>query len=379
MRIRSTNRTPYLSRRDQLRLGIFAALMGFVVLAMQQASRPESWYWLTGVPGLQDEPKAEAPSTGQPKVDFSVDADEETLPGDVVRVVRNVPKPDANSNAADPGSEVAEAETDLTIDPDLLAQIKDNSVGIRDSERDLHYFMLAKARDTPLATLEKSARADVAFAVLMNESPKFIGQLLTIKGELRRLQPYPTGRNEHGVDQLYEAWIKTLDAGDNPYRVLCSRIPKDIPQGMDIEPGTVVKITGFYFKRYGYPAHDHRLHVAPLILAPEVSWIRQRPVRDRNAEDGGIVPYILGLAAIVGSIIAILLWQFRKSDREFERQHLKRLTAAPPGAIESLDGLATVDVNDALRQLAEADAGVTPLPQSENVDRETEADSGGTA
>ena len=231
--------------------------------------------------------------------------------------------------------------------------------------------MLAKVRDTPLETLEQAARDDVAFSVLMNESPKFIGQLLTIKGELRGLRPYGAGRNEYGVDQLYEAWIKTLDAGNNPYRILCSRIPEDIPQGMDLEPGTVVRITGFYFKRYGYPAHDHRLHVAPLILASEVYWYRQRPARDRNAEDGGIVPYVLGLAVIIGSIIAVLLWQFRKSDREFERQHLKRLTAAPRGAIESLDGVATVDVNDALRQLAEADTAATQQPAVGNVDHET--------
>lgn len=377
MRIRSSNRTPYLSRRDQIRLGVFAALMGFVVIAMQQASRPESWYWLTGVPGLQEESTADTPSTSQPKVDFSVDAEEETLPGDVVRVVRNVPKADENSNASNRGAEAAEA--DLAIDPELLEQIKDNSVGIRDSERDLHYFMLAKVRDTPLETLEKSARDDVAFSVLMNESPRFIGQLLTVKGELRGLRPYGAGRNEHGVDQLYEAWIKTLDAGNNPYRILCSRIPEGIPQGMDIEPGTVVKITGFYFKRYGYPAHDHRLHVAPLILAPEVYWFRQRPARDRNAEDGGIVPYVLGLAVIIGAIVAVLLWQFRRSDREFERQHLKRLTAAPQGAIVSLDGVATVDVNDALRQLAEADGGATQQSLVENVDHETESDGDGTA
>lgn len=294
-----------------------------------------------------------------------------------MRVVRNAPKPDENSDTSDPGTEAAAA--DLSIDPELLGQIKDNSVGIRDSERDLHYFMLAKARDTPLETLENAARNDVAFAVLMSESPKFIGELLTIKGELHGLRAYGTGRNEYDVDQLYEAWIMTLDSGNSPYRVLCSRIPEGIPQGMDLERGTIVKITGFYFKRYGYPAHDHRLHVAPLILAPEVYWIRQRPARDRNAEDGGIVPYVLGLAVIIGSIIAVLLWQFRKSDREFERQHLKRLTAAPRGAIESLDGVATVDVNDALRQLAEADAAATQQPLVENVDHETNPDGDGTA
>ena len=83
MRIRSSNRTPYLSRRDQVRLGIFAALLGFVVIAMQQASRPETWYWLTGNPALR--PDAQADETEEPaaesEIDFNVNAEEPAVEG----------------------------------------------------------------------------------------------------------------------------------------------------------------------------------------------------------------------------------------------------------------------------------------------------------
>lgn len=364
MRIRSSNRTPYLSRKDQLRLGLFGALLAFVIIAMQQASRPETWYWLTGNPALQPESRSQdsPDSSGSGELDFSVNSEESPLSGNAVRVVENLPE--------------LEDDGELVIDPELLELVKDNSVGIRDSERDLYYFLLAKVRDTPVRKLEKAARDDVAFAVLMTESKRFIGQLITLKAELRRLQPYPAGRNDHGVEQLYEAWLKTDDAGDNPYRVVCSRIPDDIPTGMEIKPGTLVKITGYYFKRYGYPAQEHRLHVAPLILAPEIHWIRTRDAAPRKPQDAGIVPYVIGLAGVMGTGIAFMLWRFRRSDREFERQHLKRLTGAPQGAIESLDGIGTVDIHDTLRQLGEQDTGGNPFQTDvEKTDSEFDSDS----
>jgi len=352
MRIRSSRRTPYLSRRDQFRLAVFAALLGFVVLAMQRAGDPASWYWLTGNPGLQEH-RDHQESASHAKVDFSVDVEEELASGNSVRIIENTPAVAAGS------------KTDLTISPERLALIQDNSVGIRDSERDLYYELLARVRDEPIAGLEQAARDDVAFPVLMNESSKYIGQLLTVEGELRRLQPYPFGQNEHGIDQLYEAWIKTLDAGDNPYRILCTRIPGEIPAGMHIEPGTLVKVTGYYFKRYGYPAQENRLHVAPLILAPEIHWFSSRQTSSAIPDDGGVVPYVLVLAGFMGAAIAILLWQFRRSDRQFEQQYLQRLTTPSQGAIESLNGLETVDVTDALRQLAEMETGKSPPPDVE--------------
>ncbi|MFP6763957.1 MAG: hypothetical protein VB858_10070, partial [Planctomycetaceae bacterium] len=112
MRIRSSRRIPYLGRRDQFRLAVFAALMGAVVIAMQRAGDPASWYWLTGNPGLQEQ--RERPQvTSQPKIDFSVNADEELFSGNTVRIVENAPAADRR------------AETDLSISPQRLALIRD--------------------------------------------------------------------------------------------------------------------------------------------------------------------------------------------------------------------------------------------------------------
>ena len=355
MRIRSSRRTPYLSRRDQFRLAVFAALMGVVVLAIQRAGDPASWYCLTGHP-RQQEHQAHKQTPSHSKVDFSVDADEELTSDNTVRIVDNTPA----------GETILQAE--LSISPQRLTVIQDNSVGIRDSERDLYYELLARVRDAPTEKLELAARDDVAFPVLMNESSKYIGQLLTVEGELRRLQPYPFGQNEHGINQLYEAWLKTLDAGDNPYRILCTRIPAGIPEGMNIEPGTLVRVTGYYFKRYGYPAQENRLHVAPLILARDIHWFSSRKTSRSIPDDGGVVPYVLVLAGFMGTVITLLLWQFRRSDRQFERQHLERLTAPARGAIESLNGMETVDVADALRQLAEMETGDSSSPGGEQTE-----------
>jgi hypothetical protein len=66
----------------------------------------------------------------------------------------------------------------------------------------------------------------------------------------------------------------------------------------------------------------------------------------------GIVPYVLGFAGFLGVTIAILLFRFRSSDREFEKRHLRRLTAAPEGAIAAIKDLPTFELEDSLRQLS---------------------------
>ena len=66
----------------------------------------------------------------------------------------------------------------------------------------------------------------------------------------------------------------------------------------------------------------------------------------------GIVPYVLGFAGFLGVTISILLFRFRSSDREFEKKHLRRLTAAPEGAIAAIIDLPTFELEDSLRQLS---------------------------
>lgn len=370
MRFQQTNRTPYLNRSDQRRLLVLAGMIAVIIFSIEFAARPRSWYWLTGRPA--DDSSDTGTETARPqtpgpseKIDFRPNVDAPSLDPQVIRMVGGKTPADADRYKPGGAAEASrESEHELKLAPELLKQIKDNAVGIRESERELYYYLLAKTRDVPQKSLEEAARPSIAFAVLMNESRELLGEIITVKGELRRLHPVPAGRNEFGIETLWEGWLFNADSGLNPYCIRMTSIPDGIPTGQELGSGIVVNVTGYFFKRYGYPAQGERLHVAPLVLAKSVRWIRQRP--SSVPDDLGIVPYVLGFAGIMGITISILLFRFRSSDREFEKKHLRRLTAAPEGAIAAISDLPTFEVEESLRQLSAEHASSVEIDTGES-------------
>jgi hypothetical protein len=368
MRFQQTNRTPYLNRGDQKRLLVLVGMIAMIVFSIEFAARPSSWYWLTGRPA-DAEPVSDAKKeTPRPveKIDFRPDMKDSTLGPQVIRVVGGHTPADADRYKR--GSESSESanseEHELKLAPELVELIRDNAVGIRESERELYYYLLAKTRDVPAKTLESASRPSIAFAVLMNESKNRLGEIITVKGELRRLAAIPAGKNEFGIETIWEGWLFNADSGLNPFCIRMTSVPEGIPMGQDLGSGVIVKVTGYFLKRYGYPAQQDRLHVAPLILAKSVQWYEKRP--SSVPDDFGIVPYVLGFAGILGVIISILLYRFRSSDREFEKKHLRRLTAAPAGAIAAISDLPTFELEDSLRQLAAEHASSIEIVDAES-------------
>jgi hypothetical protein len=364
MRFEKSNRTPYLGRRDQFRLAMMVVLIGFVLLSIEMASRESTWYWLTGNPGTDTSPTDSTPqrSSAGPKIDFNPRVDDEPLPLGVIRVEK------APRHSED--GEPVELGTDFSLAPEQIARIRDNAVGIRSAERDVYHDTLARVREIPLKKQQEAARDDVAFAVLMTESQEFIGRLITVKGEIRRLIAIPPGRNDHGIEDLWEAVMFNADSGsENPYLIRFTKLPEGIPTGMQLQSGTLVEVTGYYFKRFGYPTHDHRLHVAPMVLARTLKWFKPRSAQKPN--DLGLIPYVLAFAAIIGTTIGVMLYQFRSSDRKFEREHLRRLTEAPREAIAAIDHLPVIDVGDALRQMSQFDRATPTESQAAKPDPES--------
>ena len=352
---------PYLNRGDQKRLLVLVGMVAMIVFSIEFAARPSSWYWLTGRPAdvKPANSKQEKQKSSNEKINFRPEM-KETSPGpQVIRIVgAHTPadadryKPDSSAAHAD-GSADSQGNTEnheLKLADELTALIKDNVVGIRESERELYYYLLAKTRDVPPEVLTEVSRPSIAFAVLMNESKDLLGEIVTVKGELRRLAAIPAGKNEFGIETVWEGWLFNADSGLNPYCIRMTSIPEGIPTGQELGSGVVVKVTGYFLKRYGYPAQQDRLHVAPLILAKNVHWYQKR--QSSVPDDMGIVPYVLGFAGFLGVTIAILLFRFRSSDREFEKRHLRRLTAAPEGAIAAIKDLPTFELEDSLRQLS---------------------------
>ena len=201
MRFNKPSTTPsYFSRRDQVRLFRLVAAIGVIFLAMHYASKPEHWYWLTGRP--TQESVSQQTDVPQREIDFSVKEEVKLKPDEF----RSEPTPEVKLPET-AHSQLESGEYDVRVDPQILQPISDSTLGIRDHEAGALYYMLAKAASIPQNVLEQSAEPAPPFVVVMTESPQYRGQLMTVKGQLKRLTPLTIDDNAYGVQTLYEGWF----------------------------------------------------------------------------------------------------------------------------------------------------------------------------
>lgn len=349
-------------------LGLVAAL-ALVLMAIQVTSKPEFWAWM--FPEQQnggESAQNDAPS--KQDIDYDVRLEDELNPGEFLSRADSeqagdtdhTPQANGSRKAVEApavaripdsaGHAPASLPPDATIDIDaaLLQSIEDNTVGIRRGETDAYFHTLAKVRDLPTERLRRQARSDVSYTVLMVDPADFRGKLLTIEGQVRRLVAFEAGENDHGIERLYEVWLFTQDSGTDPYRVVCTRLPEDIPRGEEIREDVQVRVTGYFFKKQGYQA-QRGLHVAPLILAKTLQWSPPQPATARPGRNPA--PWVLGGVLLVGLALAVTLWRLSRSDRDFQEQHLKRVTEVPPEDVEALKHLEATDPGEMLRRLSE--------------------------
>lgn len=347
MRFHKQSTTPaYFSRRDQIRLFRLVAAIGVIFIAMHYASKPSSWYWLTGRP--ENAPAAQQNEVAQQEVDFSVKQDTQLEPDEF----RSEPTPEMEP-PPDANPRLENGEFDVRVDPRLLNPVTDSTLGVRKNESNALYYLLAKAAAIPQNTLEQSATPAPPFVVLMNESPRYRGELITVRGRLKRLTPMKVNENSYDIQHLYEGWFFSKDSGTHPWRVLCTKLPKDIPQGTDLQNMPAVQITGYYFKKYGYPSAAQKLQTAPLLIAGQIRWFPPAPAE--TASSSGAAKYVVSLFLVISIALAFMVWRFTINDQKFARSKTARLMERPEMSMESLNNIETVDINDVLKQLGEQD------------------------
>lgn len=219
-----------------------------------------------------------------------------------------------------------------SIDERLMSLVKDNTVGVRYEEREAYLRVLRLAHDVPIHRLERfatdlrneryeavpsyQARPAQEFPQVVDlfTHPDFYrGRPVTIKGTLRKLTKFDVGRNSLDLDQAYEGWVYTPDSQGNPVVVVFTSKDDRLPVKGDLQEE--VRLTGYFFKMYGYEAFD-ATRKAPLILAGEMEFI---PHRTRSAYSPVQTEWYVatGLAFLLG---CYLVWQ----------TNLRELPAAPP-------------------------------------------------
>lgn len=176
-----------------------------------------------------------------------------------------------------------------SINPELMKTIRDNSKGVRFEERAAYLRILRLAHDIPLKRLERFAakirweqrettpayrqkRVEdfPQFVDLFTRPDVYRGRPVTIHGVMRKLTRFELGDNKLGLDQAYEGWVYTPDSQGNPIVVVFTSKDERLPVQGDLQEE--VKFTGYFFKMYGYDAHD-TARKAPLIIAGDVESI----------------------------------------------------------------------------------------------------------
>jgi hypothetical protein len=144
-----------------------------------------------------------------------------------------------------------------------------------------------------------------------------------LEGELLQLSVLPKHENEQHIETVYEGWLRNADSGKNPYVFHCLDKPAGLKEGKKLSEK--IRITGYFFKRYQYPAQSGLTYAAPMLLGKRIQWFPV--IRKPAAADPTWVPYLLGGIALTGiSLGGAICWFIIRDQRKSNTQ-LKRFAA----------------------------------------------------
>ena len=144
------------------------------------------------------------------------------------------------------------------------------------------------------------------FVDLFQNPDAYRGKPVTLTGYTRRVRSIVADKNEHGIDTLHEIWLFTDDSQNNPVVIVCTEIPKNLPQGDQLLNG--ISVTGYFFKLYVYDDSGDDKRLAPMILAHRLQW---------NPPTSGfpdVSPWVIypGIIMLLSAAIAAMWYVMRR-------------------------------------------------------------------
>lgn len=224
-------------------------------------------------------------------------------------------------------------EKSAAIDKDLLSGVEDGAP-IRNADENYaenraYNYLLVQSRKLGAADLRAQARTDLTFVHLWEEPAKYRGQLITLRGRLRRLVRYdPTPlAAKQGVPDLYEGWLYADGNFSNPFCILASEIEPGLQPGQKMD--REVTFTGYFFKKYRYPAGDG-WRDAPLLIGRSIELTREAAEPVPALIGSMYVPAIFGVLGVTIVVVLAVVWRLRSSDRKV-RERLKQIRTDQTG------------------------------------------------
>jgi hypothetical protein len=354
----------YLARREQRRLLTLVLAAGLVIVLIQEAARPRRWLWFVG--GAPDVPAA-GRQAAQPKRPAPERAANEAVAANVAGQAEAADADTPADRAADheakppltrprpllPGEFIAEAEAhDLPrgkkyfpgVEPELFRAVRDDTV-FRSSDHVPFYHLLDLLNRTSEAELERAAIGEVSYAQVYTQPKEFRGDLVTMRGTVRRVTARPTSANHFGISQFYQTVLEPEDRSD-PVVFYCLELPAGLLPGDRLNvPAT---ITGFFYKRWSYFRQDKEITTWPLLLAKTVHLLA--PPAPAMAARPAANPRLQALAAVAAAVFSVfvvsLAWRMT-------RRPVSRFQVGGPHGSELATLPDTALAPDVRQQLAE--------------------------
>jgi hypothetical protein len=241
---------------------------------------------------------------------------------------------------------------DLGMDAGLLEPVRDNTrTPITSAEREGFYQLLGCVRRADTSRFVRLARENVARlqadvqkkdqrpdaiesaveVALFNQPQRHRGELFLIEGTARRTTLIRVADADitarMGIDHYYQMEVFTAGSQGNPMIVCLRELPQGMPQGDNIYEA--VRVPAFFFKKWAYRVPvandgakgkpDHRLQLAPLLIARSAIWLPPPP----SSPTSGLFTGLLILLLLACAWWAV--WRYTRGDRQFRRRRIAPL------------------------------------------------------
>jgi hypothetical protein len=184
--------------------------------------------------------------------------------------------------------------------------------------------VLVTAHKMPNEALKKGARKDATYAHFMNQSEKYRGELVHVKGTLARVRRFDPSRfsKPEGITAEYEGWIYDPKSyGANPMCIYFTDLPSGVEVGEKLN--IPVAFDGYFFKRYRYQTGgktktgENAWRDAPLLIGRtvEVGAFDTTPVQQGITTNRDMITAFLGLLVVTMSLALGIAYFYRRGDR----------------------------------------------------------------
>ena len=241
------------------------------------------------------------------------------VPARSVRIVtESLPatRPTTSRAAPSPWSETRPAGLPLGIDRAILNDVED----LQPIETGAYFEALKAVRALPEAAFAQPGLPQVTLADLLEEPALFRGRLVTVRGNLRRLERQPLGENAAGLSRVHEGQIRHDGSGFFTF-VVIDDPPPEARVGRDVE------CTAVFLKVWVYRDQRETLRRTPLLMG------RRLVVLEPQYPDQFQIPLALGTAVgvLLVALMVLAVVFYRRGDRRFYRRFRVPGRIAPPG------------------------------------------------